>query len=119
MYHLKVSLVAAAIAALAPVASQASPEKDALNACSRAFAESLASPGAAAPAYKVVLRGDSDMGTVSQYFVRSYSFYLHANDPKTGAALARATCSTNSLGAVAAFTIVPADAPYPSFASQN
>jgi|SRR5277367_3407843 len=119
MYLRKINLVAAATLALAPVVSQASPEKDALNACSRAFAESLASPGAAAPTYKVVFRGDSGTGTVSQFFVRSYSFYLHANDPKTGAAIARATCSTNSMGAVAAFTVVPADAPYPSFASQN
>src|SRR3974390_550606 len=101
MYLRKISLVAAAVGALAPVVSQASPEKDALNACSRAFAESLASPGAEPPASKGVLRSNSGVGTVSQYFVRSYSFYLHANDPKTGAAIARATCSTNSMGAVA------------------
>src|SRR5271170_3564786 len=112
MYLRRISLVLAATAALAPVLSHASAEADALNACSRAFATSLASPGAAAPTYKAVLHG-SDMGSVAQFYARSFAFYLRANDAKTGAAIARATCSTDARGAVVAFSAVPEGAAYP------
>jgi hypothetical protein len=117
MYLRKITLTAAAVAAFTPVLSQASPERAALTSCSRAFAANLASPGAAAPAFKVVLRGAADVGSVSQFFAREYTFYLRANDQKTGLPLARATCSTDASGTVVAFSQVAADAAYPSLAS--
>jgi hypothetical protein len=119
MYIRKITLIAASFAALTPVVSQASPERAALTACSRAFAANLASPGAAAPSFKVVLRGSSDAGSVSQFFAREYTFYLRANDQKTGLPLARATCATDASGTVVAFSQVAANAAYPVLVARN
>jgi hypothetical protein len=111
------SIVFIAAAALAPALSQASPEKTALEACSHTFAASLAAPGATPPTYKVVYR-PTDEGTVAGFFAREYTFYLRANDKKTGAAVARASCSTDAYGNVVAFTAVP-DAGFPNLASRT
>jgi hypothetical protein len=99
--------LAAAIVALSPAMANASPEKDALNACAAAFATSLAAPGAAAPAFKVVDGGTRGTASVGDFFAREYTFYLHANSPKTGLPIARASCSTNSRGAVVSLLPVP------------
>jgi hypothetical protein len=97
--------VFSAIAVLAPALANASSEKQALDACAQAFASSLASPGAASPAFKVVLHDRVDASTsVSQFFAREYTFYLRADDPKTGALIARASCSTDTRGAVVELT---------------
>jgi hypothetical protein len=95
--------LAAAIAALAPALCSASPETDGLNACARAFAATLAAPGADAPAYKVTYRSAQHFGSLLEFYVREYNFDLHVNDKNTGAAVARASCSTDSHGAVVAF----------------
>jgi hypothetical protein len=116
MYLRKITLIAASVAALAPVLSHASAEKDALTACSHTFASSLASPGAAAPTFKTVLRADSDSGSVLQYFAREYTFYMRATDRKTGLPIARATCSTDASGAVIAFS---PDRPLPSLVARD
>ncbi len=112
----KISLIAAAVAAFAPVLSHASSEKTALDACSRAFAASLASPGAAPPSFKSVLHADSSLGSVSQFYAREYTFFLRANDRKSGSPIARATCSTDASGAVIAFT---PDRPLPSLVAKD
>jgi hypothetical protein len=116
MYLRKITLIAASVAAFSPVLSQASPVQTALTACSRTFAESLASPGTSAPTFKVVLRSDSDLGSVSRFYAREYTFYLRATDRKTGLALARATCSTDANGSVIAFS---PDRPLPSLVAKN
>jgi hypothetical protein len=94
--------VAAAIAALAPALSHASPETQALNACARAFASSLAPPNAAAPAFKVAYRGNQFSGSMLEFYSREFTFDLYANNPKTGLPIARASCSTDSRGGVVA-----------------
>jgi len=105
------ALAAAAAAALSPALSQASPEKAALEACARAFAASLASPGAPVPAYKVVYGGTPSAGnSVSEFFARQYTFELHAESPKTGLPIARASCSADARGAVTALSPIPLDA---------
>jgi hypothetical protein len=116
MYLRKIALIAASVAAFSPVISHATPEQTALTACSRAFAASLASPGEAAPTYKVVLRSDADMGSVSRVYAREYTFYLRAADRKSGLQLARATCSTDANGSVIAF--LP-DRPLPSLVARD
>jgi hypothetical protein len=98
-----IALTAAAIAALAPAIGNASPEKDGVNACARAFATTLASPGADAPAFKVTYRGDQHFGSLLQFYAREYTFDLHVADKKTGLAVARAKCSTDEHGAIVAF----------------
>jgi hypothetical protein len=100
----KVSLAAATIVALVPAISSASTEKSALTACAQAFASSLASPGAAAPGFKVDYRGNQDSGSMIPTYAREYTFYLRANDEKTGRIVARASCTTDARGEVIALT---------------
>jgi len=102
----KIGLAAAAIAALSPAVSQAS-EKAALDACARAFASSLASPGAAAPAYTLVYSGSPNVPSIVDYFARDYSFDLHADNQRTGLPIARARCSTDMRGNVVALSPIP------------
>lgn len=111
----KIAFAAAIIAALAPAIASASPEKAALNACARAFASSLASPGAAAPAFRVDYRGNQDTGSVLQFFAREYTFNLRANDDKTGRIVARASCTTDSHGEVIALS----PSAYPTLAANR
>jgi hypothetical protein len=110
MKYRKVSLILAAAAAFAPALSNASPERVALNACARAFASSLATPGSAAPAFKVTYRGSQSAASMLAFYNREYSFELHANDPKTGLPVARASCSTDARGAVTALSSLPLEA---------
>jgi hypothetical protein len=114
----RISLTAATIAVLVPALSQASPEKDALKACAQAFASSLASPGTAVPAFKVNYRGNRSTGSMLEFYNREYTFDLHANDPKTGAAIARASCSTDIHGAVVTLSPVPLDVEHPTLAAR-
>jgi hypothetical protein len=107
MHIRKLALAAAVIAAIAPSLSNASPENAALNACARAFASSIASPGSAAPAFKVQYQGTRNAGVLADYYSPQYTFYLQAHDAKTGIALARATCSTDSHGTIMALTSTP------------
>jgi hypothetical protein len=102
-----IALTAAAMAVLAPAIGNASPEKDGLNACARAFATTLAAPGSDAPAYKVTYRGDRHFGSMLEFYEREYNFDLRVNDKKTGLAIARAKCSTDARGAVVAFAPIP------------
>ena len=113
-----IALVAASIAALAPAISNASPEKAAMSACARAFASSLAAPGAAVPAFKVAYR-DNRYGSLLEFYTREYSFELHANDLKTGLPVARASCSTDSHGTVVSLSPIPLDAAHPVFAARS
>jgi hypothetical protein len=98
-----IALTAAALAALTPAIGNASPEKDGLNACARAFAATLAPPGADVPAYKVTYRDDQHFGSMLEYYAREYNFDLHVSDKKTGLAVARAKCSTDAHGTLVAF----------------
>lgn len=101
----KVLLAAASVAAISPAISHASPESSALNACAQAFASSLAS--GLTPAFKLRYHADAPNPLADYYSGHGYKFYLQANDPKTGATLARATCSANTRGAVLALTATP------------
>jgi hypothetical protein len=108
MYIRNSGLCAAAITILLPVVCGASPEKEALNACARAFASSLASPGAAPPSFKLVYGGEAySAGSVNDFYSRAYTFDLHARDQKSGMPIARASCSTNARGGVVALSAVP------------
>jgi hypothetical protein len=102
-----IAVAAAAIAVLAPAICAATPERLGINACARAFATTLAAPGADAPAYKITYRSDQHFGSMLEFYVQEYNFDLHVNDKKTGLAVARARCSTDAHGAVVAFTPIP------------
>jgi hypothetical protein len=101
------ALTAAAIAALVPAICNASPEKTGIDACARAFATTLAAPGADVPAFKVTYKGDQHFRSMLEFYVREYSFDLHVADKRTGLTVARATCSTDQHGAIVAFAPIP------------
>jgi hypothetical protein len=115
----KIALGLVTVAALSPAVSNAgSFEKASLNACARAFATSLASPGAAAPAFKLDYLGDRTASSVTDFYPVQYSFDLEAKDPKTGLAIARARCSADSRGAVTALSAEPLEATGGTLAAQ-
>lgn len=114
----KIGLAVATIAAFAPAISNASPERSAMKACARAFAASLASPGSAAPAFKVSYQGDLFSGSMLEFYSREYTFELHANDQKTGLPIARASCSADRSGTVTALSSIPLDAVSPTLAAR-
>jgi len=101
--HFAIALITTA--AFSPFIAQASPEMESVNICARALAASLAAPGAAAPAYKLVYLRNRFTGSVADYFPAN-AFDLEAHDPKTGKVIARARCSTNYRGAIVAFSRV-------------
>jgi hypothetical protein len=109
----KIGAAIATIAALAPAICCASTEKAALDACARAFASSLASPGAAAPSFKVAYHGVLFAESAIDLYGRGYSFHLYAHNLKTGLAIAQASCSTDYHGAVVAFAPIPLGAAAP------
>lgn len=89
---------------LASTTSNASPDTDAVNACARALAHSLAGPSVQPPSYKLVYRGNDVADAWLAPYASVSIFDLQASDPKTGVILARAQCSTNRRGAVIAFS---------------
>lgn len=108
MIFRKIALAAVTVAVLAPAVSNASPERSSAHACATAFAASIAAPGAAAPAYKFAYHGGMS-GSLADFYPTDYTFTLEAHDPKTGVAIARARCSTNSRGTVTAISAIPLD----------
>jgi hypothetical protein len=105
--HLALAAVAAAV--LLPSISTATGDKDAAQACARAFAASIAAPGALPPAFKLRFSDASDPSMLTPYG-RWATFNLQAQNAKTGAVLARAVCSTRSDGTVTELAAVPLDA---------
>jgi hypothetical protein len=104
-------LSATSIAAFLPAVSFASPENAALDACARAFAASTAAPGAGAPAFKLKYRASEAGNSILDYYgSHEYTFYLEARDLKTGATLARATCTTGMHGTQVALAAIPLNA---------
>ena len=114
----KVALAAVTIAALSPAVSNASPERTSAKACASAFASSIAAPGASTPAYKLAFRGTSG-SALADFYPSDFTFTLEARDPKTGLAIARAVCSTDSRGAVTTIAAVPLTADTGKLASQQ
>jgi hypothetical protein len=101
-------LSAASVVAFSPVISHASNETAALGACTRAFAASMASPGSSAPAFKLKYSASPAGSAIAEYYSgHEYTFYLQAHDAKTGATLARATCTADARGAQVALTAAP------------
>ncbi|MGA9024776.1 MAG: hypothetical protein WB440_01855 [Steroidobacteraceae bacterium] len=97
----------AAAAAISPSISSASPESASLAACAQAFATGIASPGSAAPKYKVSYLTDGNFGNFSQIFAREFTFEMQAKDPKTGLDVATARCSASTEGVVTELAIKP------------
>ncbi len=116
--HLAAAAAIAAIAAIAPAVSNANPENAALNACARAFTSSIAAPGSAVRPYRLVYLGDHPQSALSSYYGHEYTFFLKARDPKSGATLARATCTTDMRGTTVALRTEPVDASNPTLAAE-
>jgi hypothetical protein len=99
MFTRKVLIAAAAIAALSPALSYASPEQVSVDACARALATSIA-----APAYKLDYRVTPDRTQLM--FPVEYTFVMEAHNAKTGAPLGKVRCSTDMHGTVTSLTPV-------------
>jgi hypothetical protein len=95
------------VAALSPSISTASPDKDFANACARAFVTRIAGQGATGPTYKLDYKGDRSWGWSGGALAINYSFDLEARSARTGVAIARARCSTNSRGTVIVLSSLP------------
>ena len=105
----KLSLAILSIAAIAPVVAFAAPEDVALNACAKAFASSIAGTSSA-PAYTLNYGPSHGNTSVVGFYARNYTFTMQAQDRKTGAALATATCSADTRGEVLELTAATASA---------
>jgi hypothetical protein len=116
MKFYKIALAVVTIATLTPVVSNASPEKASLKACARAFASTMAAAGAAAPAFKLAYYGSSG-SVLADFYPTAYTFSLEAHDPKSGAAVARALCSTDARGTVTALSSIPLETKAATLAS--
>jgi hypothetical protein len=107
--HARTLLIAAAsLVALVPAVSNAGPESAALKTCAAAFASSLTAKGAASPSVKLNYRAGQPDSAFAEYYTRDYTFFLRANDTKTGARLARATCSATTGGTLLSLSPTPA-----------
>jgi hypothetical protein len=100
MFARKIRLIVISAAALSPMICAASPETASFDACLSAFEKSMAAPGAAIPAYKVLYRTNRFESPLEQFFASKYIYDLEARDPNAGASLVRARCSTNGRGTV-------------------
>ena len=107
---------AALIAALAPAISQASPEKEAMKVCARAFESSLIAGVVNPPVFKLKY-SERASSPWESYYNPKYSFYLQANDPETGLPRASATCSTSLNGNLIALTAIPVGEGAPKLAA--
>lgn len=105
----KISLAVLTVAALTPALSNASVERASVKACASAFASSIATPGSPS-GYKIDYRGNYSGSTLTDFYPSDATFALEARNPKTGVAIARATCSVDSQGKVQSITAVPLDA---------
>jgi hypothetical protein len=78
-----------------------------MNVLRLALAAVMAATGAVPPSYKLRYHVDRFSGSIADYFPDNDTFELEAHDPKTGVVIARARCSTNTRGAIVAFSSVP------------
>jgi hypothetical protein len=97
----QLGLSIAAFAAVSPAVCNAWPAKTSLNACVNAFEKTLASSYEVSHAFKVVYGSEEVASSIADYYPTSYTFELQADDPKTGAVVARVRCSTDRHGGVA------------------
>jgi hypothetical protein len=100
-------ILVALLVVLSPIAANAGPESAALKTCAAAFASSLTAKGAESPSVILNYRSTQPGSAFAKYYTRDYTFFLKANDPKTGAALARATCSATTGGTLLSLSAAP------------
>jgi hypothetical protein len=112
-------LSTASVAAFFPSLSHASAESAALSACARAFAASVAAPGSNAPEFKLKYHSSPARTAIADYYSgHEYTFYLQAYDVKTGATVARATCTSDTRGTLIALTASPLSSPEATLAAR-
>jgi hypothetical protein len=110
--HIRTLLIAAAsLVALAPAVSTAGPESAALKTCTAAFASSLKdAKDIGSTVVKLNYHSGAPSSEIAEYYTRDYTFFLKANDPKTGLPMARATCSATTAGTLLSLSATPIDA---------
>jgi hypothetical protein len=96
------------VAALSPAISNASPERASVKACAAAFAASLTAPGTKVPGYKLDYHPTFE-SSLADFYPSEFTFTLEARDPKSGLAIARASCTADTRGAVTEIAAIPLD----------
>jgi uncharacterized protein YfaQ (DUF2300 family) len=112
-----VGIAALLAAAVSPSIATASPEQASLKACAGAFAARLSSHGVEAPKIKIASL-NVDSGSVAEFYAREFTFELTARDPRTGAAVARLTCSADRTGTVTSLSEITLPVVQPKLALQ-
>ena len=96
--HLGISI--AAVAAVCPAVCNAWPAKASLDACVAAFEKTLAPADEVSHRFKVVYQSEQFTSTIADFYPTTYTFDLLADNPKTGAVVARVRCSADRHGSV-------------------
>jgi hypothetical protein len=92
-------LALTALCALTPDISRA--DRVAFHACVNAFEKTLDAPSGQGHAFHVVFGGeDAENGSIARFYRVTSVYDLSANDPKTGAVIARMRCSADNRGVV-------------------
>jgi hypothetical protein len=107
--HLGVSI--AALAAVCPAVCNAGPAKASLDACVTAFEKTLAPSRDVSHAFKVVYESEQLTSSIADFYPVTYIFDLQANNPKTGAVVARVRCSADRHGSVALTSLLDSTQP--------
>jgi hypothetical protein len=117
--HVRTHLIlTVSLVALIPAVASAGPESAALKTCTAAFASSLAVKGAALPAVTLKYLAAQPSSSFVEYYTHDYTFSLKANDLKTGAPLARATCSASTGGVLLSLSTTPLQIGNPTLVAQ-
>jgi hypothetical protein len=111
-------ILAVSLVALIPAVAGAAPESAALKTCTSAFASSLAANGAPLPAVTLKYRAGQRSSSFADYYTHDYTFFLKANDPKSGSPLARATCSATTGGTLLSLSATPLETGTATLAAQ-
>lgn len=110
------ALACTVLAAVSPVIAHATSERVSAKACAHAFASAIGT-GANNPNFKLAYH-DNVESVLTDFYPTDYTFTLEAHDPKTGAAIAHATCSTDFRGVVTAISVLRPGSSTPSLASR-
>jgi hypothetical protein len=117
--HVRTHLIlVVSLLAFIPAVASAGPESAALKTCTAAFASSLAVKGAALPAVTLKYLATQPSSAFAEYYTHDYTFFLKANDPRSGSPLARATCSATTGGMLLSLSATPLETGKATLAAQ-
>lgn len=101
----RLGIVIVALAAVGPAVAQAGPGKTPLEACVKAFEQTLVSSDDVQHTFKFMpAKDDPVTSSLVQYYSIGYTFDLQAHDSKTGEVVGQARCLADSRGRVSSLS---------------